>query len=299
MRIAVLGAGYTGAPLVRMLAASGHHVVAIARRCPVLGLPAELESRVTAGAASTHQARELGALLEGAHRIVHLAPPPRDEAPEEDAERFASVVPSTCERVIYGSTTGVFRRPEDPEQWVDEEAPADPTGSLGQARLRYEETLFRRLSVPVHIVRIAGIYGPHRTLAKKLREGSLVLFEDGPITSRIHRADLVRILAAMVAEAASPPPLVVATDEAPAPTLDVARHTAQLLGLPLPRVLSRDEALSRLTPLARELRTGGKRCRSLRRHDLIGPLRWPTFREGVRAALHEDGELGDAATDDA
>ncbi|MEL6185936.1 MAG: hypothetical protein AAFU79_15030, partial [Myxococcota bacterium] len=102
--------------------------------------------------------------------------------------------------------------------------------------------------------------------------------------SRIHRDDLARILSAMVLHAA-PPPLMVACDERPATTLEVASFAAAQLGLDLPEVLSREEASKAMSARARELRMNGKRCRSLYREDLIGPLDYPTYQEGIASAL--------------
>jgi nucleoside-diphosphate-sugar epimerase len=286
-----LGAGYAGRALAAELTAAGHEVIAIGRsEPPLLALAAALGERVLPRPASTADASGLSAALDGAERVVLLAPPPREGEPEDDAARVMAALPRDVDRVVYGSTTGVFRIPDDPAVWVDEDWPAGPRGRRGRARLAYEQALMATSPGPVHTVRIAGIYGPGRTLAPKLERGELVLFEGGPVTSRIHRDDLARLLAAMVLDPA-PPPRVVATDEAPAPTLEVARFTAELMGLPLPPVLSLDEASKRLSPAALELRMGGKRCRSLHRPSLIGALRYPSYREGVRAALREEGKL--------
>lgn len=154
----------------------------------------------------------------------------------------------------------------------------------GARRLRYERRL-QASGLPVRVVRIAAIYGPGRGMRAALDRGML-LFEDGPLTSRIHVEDLARLLISMTGPEA--PELVVACDEKPAPTLEVARYLCGLLGRPMPEVLTQEEALAQMSPQARELRTQGRRCRSKWRHVLVGPLRYPTYREGLAADLKLD-----------
>ena len=85
------------------------------------------------------------------------------------------------------------------------------------------------------------------------------------------------------------PPLVLACDEAPATTLEVARFTAELLDIDVPAPVPLEDAKRVLSPSALELRLGGHRCRSLVRDKLIGELSYPTYREGIRASLATEG----------
>lgn len=222
-----------------------------------------------------------------ADAIVHLAPPVASEQPAMIAARIEAAAPRV-RAFVYGSTTAVFGAHDDPDAWVDESTPSRDPPARGVARLSWERAL-AGVDLPLRVVRIAGIYGPERTLREGLERRSLVLFHGGPVTSRIHVDDLVRLIEAMMGEGA--PPLAVACDEAPAPTLDVARYTAELLGVPLPDVVTLEEAKAKLSPVGLEMRLGGHRCRSVVRESLIGKLAHPTFREGVRASLAAEGAL--------
>lgn len=284
MRIGILGAGYTGAALAHRLAGRDRVVVIGRRAGPVAELAAAVGPNTEPRVATTEDPDALRVALAGLDRVVHLAPPPREGDPAADAARVVAALDPATDRLVYGSTTGVFEVPEDPMTWVDEDWPAGPTGRMGRARLAYEEVLAETAFCPVHIVRIAGIYGPGRTLAQRLREGSLVTSKGGRPTSRIHRDDLARLLEAMV-RADAPPPRVVACDELPAPTENVARFTAALLGLPEPEARVEAQADAQRSPMAREFARSGKRCRSLYREALIGPLLYPSYREGVPASL--------------
>ena len=89
----------------------------------------------------------------------------------------------------------------------------------------------------------------------------------------------------------SPPPRLVACDDLPTSTAEVATFTAALIGAPPPESVDLETARARMSPLALEMRMGGKRCRSLHRVEIGCDLRFPSYREGVRQALEADGLL--------
>jgi len=246
MRIAILGAGYTGRVLAARLEEAGHATIATRSSDYRLGAPWP-HGPVDA--------------------LYLLAPPEIDRAVAEGLRAI------TRGPLVYASTTGAFGTHDD---WIDEESPSlPPLGVLGAKRLRSEAAL--RASGELRVVRIAGIYGPGRGLGARLRDGTLRLFADAPATSRVHVFDLARILEAMIGPEA--PPMIVACDERPAPTLEVARFLAAKRGLALPEVHARAEV--ELSPMAEELLFSGRRCRSLHRAALIGPLRYPSYVEGL------------------
>jgi len=281
-KVAILGCGYTGRALIPRLLEAGHEVLATTTRS---GQAPQLEALgATARVARLEDPAALRAALAGATRVIHLAPPDREAAPAAQVEALVSALPEGLEAYVYGSTTGAFGRPAGPETWIDETTPPRNVSGWGQARLEYEHALAAH-GLPLRVVRIAGIYGPGRTLKASLQNGML-LFEGGPLTSRVHVRDLARLLAAAVEDHA--PPLILACDERPAPTLEVARYTAELCGIPLPEVLSLEEARARMSEPARQMRLEGRRCRSLVREGLIGALEFPTYVEGVKASLQEE-----------
>lgn len=278
MELGILGCGYTGVRLAEAATAGGHRVRAAVRS--EASRQALRTRGLDARCVDLADGTGLDDFFRGLDGVVHLAPPP--PAGELDFEVARIRRASDVSVFVYGSTTGAFGSVEG---WIDERTPPGPLSPRGRARARYEAAL-RAAGLPVRVVRIAGIYGPGRTIKHALDRG-LVLFEGGPPTSRVHVADLARILEAMLDESA--PELVIACDEEPTPTLEVARYVVSLLAEPEPEVLDLDTARGRLSPAAIELRLGGRRCRSIHRADLIGELLYPTYREGMRAALIEDG----------
>lgn len=286
MRVAVIGCGYAGRVLLRRLVSRGDPVRATttteARLSQLAALGAE--PRVV----RSDRPESLGRTLEGTEAIVYLAPPAPDQTAEALAQTLAAACPSSLRVLLYGSTTGVYGAGPTPDAWVDERTLPAPAHDRGVQRLAVERALYAA-GLPLKVLRIAGIYGPGRTLADSMRREELLVFEGGPPTSRIHVTDLAHLMEAMLEPTA--PSLAIACDELPAATLDVARYTAELLGIAPPTPIPFEDAQRLMSKKALEMRLGGHRCRSLVRERLIGALTYPTYREGIRASLRDEGAL--------
>ncbi len=281
----ILGCGYTGRVLARQLGAQGWTVRGTTTRSE--GLPAIEATGAFGRVARLDDVSSLRPALEGADVVFHLAPPPRDGRSDVEWRALQDALPANLDAFVYGSTTGAFGSHGD--AWIDEDTPSVALKERGQRRLDYEQGLAGIVRT-LRVVRIAGIYGPGRTIWASLQRPGFVLFEGGPATSRIHVEDLAALLAAMGRSDA--PPLAVGCDDLPAPTLEVARFVCRLLGASCPEPVSLVEARARMSPTALELRLGGRRCRSKVRPALIGSLRYPTFKTGMEAALRAEGLLG-------
>jgi nucleoside-diphosphate-sugar epimerase len=280
----ILGAGYAGLVLGERLRARGLTVRASTTR-------ADRRAALAARGLEPHvvdlsSGEGLAGALDGATHLVFLAPPVAGQAAEALAARLAEAGAQRLARVVYGSTTGVYGAHAGV---VDESTPPAPTHARGRARLDVEAAL-AALGPPITQVRIAGIYGPGRTLAESLRGGRSVLVDGAPTTSRVHVLDLARLLERALDDDA--PPIVLAADGHPAPTAEVARYTASLLGLPMPTSAPLEEAARVLSPLALEMRLGGHAIVPRETARLLPDgLVYPSYVEGVRASLEAEGLL--------
>jgi nucleoside-diphosphate-sugar epimerase len=187
----------------------------------------------------------------------------------------------------YLSTTGVYG--DRGGGWVDEESELRPTGERGRRRVRAEAgwlDLWRRRGVPVHVFRLAAIYGPGRGPFPALREGTARRIDKrGQVFSRIHVDDLVRVLEASIARPRPGGVYNVCDDEA-APPAAVIAHAAALLGIASPPLVRFEEA--DLSPLARSFYDDNKRVSNARMKAELGvALRYPTYREGLSAILRQ------------
>lgn len=191
--------------------------------------------------------------------------------------------------VGYLSTTGVYG--DHKGEWVDERAPLTPATRRGQARV-HAEASWRALGLPLHIFRLAGIYGPGRGPFEKVRRGTARrIIKDGQVFSRIHVDDIARVLLASIRQP-NPGAVYNVCDDDPAPPQDVIAHAAGLLGLPVPPAVSFETA--DMTAMARSFYAESKRVRSDRIKDELGvTLRYPTYREGLKALLDDEKSIAD------
>ncbi|HEY0214020.1 MAG TPA: SDR family NAD(P)-dependent oxidoreductase, partial [Paenirhodobacter sp.] len=140
--------------------------------------------------------------------------------------------------------------------------------------------------LPLHVFRLAGIYGPGRGPFAKVRAGTARrILKPGQVFSRIHVADIAQILAASIA-APNPGRLYNVCDDDPAPPQDVLAYAAGLLHLPVPP--AEDFATAAMTPMARSFYADNKRVRNDRIKTELGVrLIYPDYRAGLRAMLDD------------
>jgi nucleoside-diphosphate-sugar epimerase len=188
----------------------------------------------------------------------------------------------------YLSTTGVYG--DRGGGWVDESAELSPSGERGRRRVAAEAgwlDLWRRRGVPVHIFRLAGIYGPGRSPFDALRAGMAKRIDKpGQVFSRIHVEDLARVLAASISRP-RPGAVYNVCDDDPAAPEAVVAHAAALLGVPAPPLVPFEAA--ELSPMARSFYVDNKRVSNrLIKSELGVTLRYPDYRAGLAAILADE-----------
>jgi nucleoside-diphosphate-sugar epimerase len=141
--------------------------------------------------------------------------------------------------------------------------------------------------VPVHIFRLAAIYGPGRSAFDALRAGTAKRIDKpGQVFSRIHVEDLASVL---IASMGRPRPGAVynVCDDDPAPPAAVVAHAAELLGVEPPPLVPLEAA--GLSPMARSFYDDNKRVANrLVKTELGVSPRYPDFRAGLAAILAEE-----------
>jgi nucleoside-diphosphate-sugar epimerase len=150
------------------------------------------------------------------------------------------------------------------------------------------EAAWAATGLPVHVFRLAGIYGPGRSAFDRLRAGTAQrVTKRGQVFSRIHVDDVGQVLAASLARP-NPGRVYNVADNEPAPPGDVIAFAAGLLGLPLPPEVPLEAA--GLSPMARSFWDESKRVSNRRiREELAVELRYPDYRAGLRAILAGGG----------
>jgi nucleoside-diphosphate-sugar epimerase len=187
----------------------------------------------------------------------------------------------------YLSTTGVYgdRRGGT----VDESSERIPASQRGRRRVAAEDgwlDLWRNHGIPVHIFRLAGIYGPGRNALETVRQGrARRIRKAGQVFGRIHVDDIVATLAASMARPDPGAPYNVADDE-PAPPDEVIAHACELLGVEPPPLQDFETVKDSLSPMALSFYGENKRVSNRRIKEELGvALKWPTYREGLKGLL--------------
>ena len=187
--------------------------------------------------------------------------------------------------VGYLSTVGVYGDWQG--QWVDETSPTRPISERSLRRVQAERAWLdfgKAAGKRVEVFRLAGIYGPGRSVIDTLRAGTARrIVKPGQVFNRIHVDDVARVLAAAIDRDTGHRIYNVSDDE-PAPPQDVVAHAAELLGLPVPPEVAYEAA--GLAGMAASFWAESKRVGNARiKADLGVELMYPTYREGLRALV--------------
>jgi len=277
------GHGYSARALARLLVPQGWTVIGTTR-------DAAKSSAIAAEGVQPvlWDSPEVDTALQSATHILSSAGP----GPEGDPvlARHAAAIRAAAPRLTwvgYLSTTGVYG--DHAGGWVDEDTVLSPSTARGRARVKAEAAWQAIPDLPLHIFRLAGIYGPGRGPFEKVRrQTARRIVKDGQVFSRIHVDDIAQVLAASIARP-RPGAVYNLCDDDPAPPEDVIEHAARLLGLPVPPAVPFEEA--EMTPMARSFYAESKRVRNdLIKEELGVRLIHPDYRSGLRALLESGAE---------
>ncbi len=274
-----LGHGYSAHALARLLLPRGWRVIGTTRS------PGTAARLAAEGVEPVPFPPPPETLEAATHLLTSIAP----DADGDPALR--AVGPAIAARgagfawVGYLSTTGVYG--DHGGAWVDEDTPLNPATGRGQARVAAEAAwlaLHAGHGVPVHLFRLAGIYGPGRGPFEKVRAGTARrIVKPGQVFSRIHVDDIAATLDASIARP-NPGAAYNVCDDEPAPPEDVLAHAAALLGLPPPPEVAWEDA--EMSPMARSFYAESKRCSNRRIREELGVRpAFPSYREGLAAVL--------------
>jgi nucleoside-diphosphate-sugar epimerase len=278
------GLGYTALALAAPLRAEGWRLAGTCRT-------AEQQAALAGRGITAHifeRGRPLAdpaAAFADVTHILSSVPPDAAGDPVLDAHAADLARLAGLTWVGYLSTTGVYG--DRAGGWVDEASALEPTGERGRRRLAAERgwlALEQRHGLPVHLFRLAGIYGPGRNALESLRDGTAKrIVKPGQVFSRIHVDDIVQVLRASMIRP-NPGAAYNVCDDNPAPPAEVIEYAAELLGIAPPPAVPFDQA--ELSPMARSFYEDNKRVRNDRiKRELGVTLRYPDYRIGLQAIL--------------
>ena len=271
-----LGHGYSARALAHQLIAEGWRVIGTTRSATkAKAFRAEgVEPLLWPGDIAP-------ALAEATHILASAAP---DGLGDPFLRDTAEIARSKASWVGYLSTTGVYG--DHHGGWVDEDTPLTPASERGRQRV-LAESQWCATGLPVHIFRLAGIYGPGRGPFEKVRDGTARrIIKPGQVFGRIHVDDIAQVLRASISQP-NPGAAYNVCDDNPCPPEEVLSHAARLLGLPEPPAV--DFATAEMTDMARSFYGESKRTRNDRIKTELGvTLRYPDYPAGLQALLTKE-----------
>ncbi len=176
---------------------------------------------------------------------------------------------------IYISSTSVYGQTDG--EWVTEDSPTQPLEDSGKVVLEAEQVL-RSYRPDAIILRFAGIYGPDRILRKQaLLNGEPLIGDAEKWLNLIHVEDGVS--AVLAAENRSKPgsTYLIADDE-PVRRRDFYTLSAELLSAPTAQFRTSESPA---------IEANRRIMNKLAKEQLGWAPRFPSFREGLRAAVME------------
>jgi len=285
-RLFCFGLGYSARALARVLMARGWSV---GGTCRAEGKAAMLRGEGLA-AVAWDGPHGVDAVREALDRATHLlASVPPGEAGDPVIDAFAAdlVHHEGLAWIGYLSTTGVYG--DHGGAWVDEDAELRPAGERGQRRVLAERlwmNFWDGHGLPVHVFRLAGIYGPGRSVLDQVRAGTARrVARPGHAFSRVHVDDIAQVLAASIARPAGGRTYNVCDDE-PAEAAAVVEEACRLLGVPPPPLVPFEEAAPAMSAMGRSFFDDNKRVSNARIKNELGVvLRYPSYRAGLAGVL--------------
>ena len=199
--------------------------------------------------------------------------------------------------VGYVSSTGVYGDRDG--AWVSEDDELKPENEKTRNRADAElawRTLGSRSGIPVHVFRVAGIYGPGRsaidTVTKHNGDLASCGGDDKQFVSRIHVADIVNTLKCSMLHP-NPGCVYNVADDLPSTRYEVLSYACKLLQYPVsgPQGGSSDRGRYRVLGRDTGVRGGSKRVDNTRLQRLLeiagSSLQYPDYRIGLQAILFD------------
>ena len=255
MRNLIVGCGFVGSRLGRLLVERGESVVAVTRSGVSIEGVESLERDVTSPSLDLPEADRVFYLVSaggrdvGAYRAAYT-------------EGMRNTLDATGDAdLVYSSSTGVYETEDG--SWVDEETNIEPTKERTRVLLEAEDVAREAGGT---VVRFGGLYGEGRIGVERYT---------GDTTVKAGYLNLIRgvdAATALLAANEGDDDLYVAVDNEPVHRHDLARWMAEETG----RTAGK---------LVEETRTPNKRCSNERLRSTGWEPEYPTYREGYAPLL--------------
>ena len=288
-RLLIFGFGYTSKFMCKKLAKKNWQVFCTTRSSEKFG---EIQS-INATPIGFNDEEKIKQLLEEDLYILSTAPPENGTDPVID--NYSYLFKNNSERIKwagYLSTTSVYG--DKKGEWVTEDAVLKPSLERSVLRVAAENLWIKLgdiLATKTMIFRLAGIYGPGRSLVDRLIENERIYVVDKPahLFNRIHIEDIVGAIE-MAMSTQSRASIFNLSDDLPATQIEVAKFAANLLKKKFPETVNLKS--ERVSEMARSFYKEEKKVSNKKLKNELGyNLVFPSFKEGLIAIYKKSKEF--------
>jgi nucleoside-diphosphate-sugar epimerase len=283
-RIFLLGAGYSARAFARRQRGQAEAIFGTTRSPEKFDALREdgIEPLIFDGTAISPEMAE--ALRRTTHLILSAAPEAgaggeRDDPFLPHVEGHLRQAMPALRWIGYLSTVGVYG--DHGGAWVDEESECRPVSQRSVERLEAEKAWLEaaeRESLPLAVLRLAGIYGPGRNALTNLAAGTARrIVKPGQIFNRIHVGDIAGALSLLANREMGG--VFNLADGEPSPAEDVVAFAAKLMGVEPPPEIPFDRA--EMTPMARSFYGENKRVSNERIKEAGYVFDWRDYRTAL------------------
>lgn len=181
----------------------------------------------------------------------------------------------------YLSTIGVYG--DHQGKWIDETATCNPSLKRNFMRLQAEtawKQLAEHYNIPIAILRLGGIYGPHRNVFVKLQNGKAQrIVKPNQVFNRIHVDDIAGVIHTFANSKQDG--LFNIVDNEPAPPQDVIAYAANLMGIEAPPEIPFEKA--DMSEMARTFYGDNKRILNQKLLETGYILKQPDYRTALKS----------------
>lgn len=283
----IFGFGYTASFLAKNLAPLGFDIVGTSRNKDCVGLHPTNTSCELIHFEPIDIAKHMASVTH-----ILISPPPTDILGDPVLSAYSELLIQHANHIQwlgYLSSTGVYG--DHQGQWVDESSASLSLGKQGERRLDAEiawSSFANQYHLPLHIFRLAGIYGPEKNALARLKLGKKqTIYKPDQFFSRIHVEDIANILTASIQ---NPNPISIynVSDDEPAPSHIVDEYAASLMNLSSLERIPFAEAV--LSPMAKEFYANNRRVSNSKiKKELAVKLNYPTYQQGLKK-IYAKGE---------
>jgi nucleoside-diphosphate-sugar epimerase len=211
--------------------------------------------------------------------------------PHENEEKIVKLIAdyyrdNQVKTITYLSATSVYG--DHNGEWVDEDSALLTKTSSGKKRLESEK-LWRSKLPQLNILRLAGIYGPKRSVIDRLvRSSQKNILKPGHFFSRVHVDDIVHIMMKVCEEKVQNQIFNLA-DDMPSEQSLVVEYAAEILGVATPKPIMFDLAKKNMSEKMLEFYSENKKVSNNKVKNYFKySFSHPSFRLGLNSILKEN-----------